>query len=134
MTSIVCFQTAILCGALKLLKASKFKSDPVLTSGLFYLAKKWPSLFTKKAVFNALCSLLKKETQTLCKTKITLTNAVLITNILYFTYRDVEHWPEIFLRVTYVCIFWYKMLIDGAKLCNFSYSCTSMMLWDNVFG
>ncbi|XP_065226562.1 integrator complex subunit 1 [Planococcus citri] len=91
--------TAILCGALKLLKAAKFKPDPVLTSGLLYLAKKWPSLFIKKTVFNALCSLLKKESLTLCKTKITVTNVVLLSNILYLTYRDAEHWPEIFFRL-----------------------------------
>ncbi len=98
-------QESLICGSLKLLKASKLKADSTLTNGLLYLAKKYPSIFTREAVLNALCSVLRRESSLLYKAKTTYTNAVLIINILYCGYQDVKQWPEIFLKVI-VLILW----------------------------
>lgn len=90
----------MLCGALKLLKSSKMKTDTTLTNSFLYLAKKYPSMFSRETILNALCSTLRRESSLLYKAKTTYTNAVLIVNMLFYSYQDIRQWPEVFLKVS----------------------------------
>lgn len=61
--TLIYFQAAVICGAIRTLKNAKWKPDSVLTIALIYLAKLKPSLFSTEMVTQALSVQLKRDPQ-----------------------------------------------------------------------
>ena len=90
---------ALVCGAVKLLRASRAKPDPVAWMSLVHLAKRLPDLLCSEPVREALCSLLKRDVRESFKSKGNCLVSVLAANVLYSAFQDASQWPEQFLRV-----------------------------------
>lgn len=87
-----------ICGAIKLLKSSRWKFDPILYYGLCYICKLRPKLFSNSTITSALCSLLKRESNTNIKTRTNLYVPVLAANLLAHAYQDKKEWPISFVK------------------------------------
>lgn len=94
---------SILCGAIKLLSSSSFKSktDSILNLSLMYLAKVRPVLFCNDIVTSALISILRRDSQHAFKLRSNPSVHILASNLLARGYHDKKQWPEVFLR-TYI--------------------------------
>ncbi|KAL0272623.1 UNVERIFIED_CONTAM: hypothetical protein PYX00_005524 [Menopon gallinae] len=90
---------ALICGAIKVLKNSKWKPDSSITVALIYLAKLKPSLFSSDIVTQALSVLLKRDAQHNFKTKVNPTVAILAANLLLQGYQEQKHWPTNFIKL-----------------------------------
>lgn len=87
-----------ICGALKLMKSPRWKFDSVLYFGLCYLGKLRPKIFLNSTITSALCSLLKRESNTNIKTRTNLQVPVLAANLLARAYQDKKDWPINFVK------------------------------------
>jgi integrator complex subunit 1 len=90
---------ALLCGAVKQLRAQRAKPDPSLYLTLCYLAKTRPLLFCTEIVVEAFCSLLKRDSSLSFKTKGNNLVSILAGNLLLAVYHDETSWPDTFLKV-----------------------------------
>ncbi|KAF2347066.1 protein of unknown function DUF3677, partial [Trinorchestia longiramus] len=90
---------ALLCGAIKMLKASRAKPDVPHCFHLMVLAKLKPSMFSRSMlVTDALCSLLRRDHSMAFKTKSNPSVAVMAASILLIAYQEDRCWPEQFIR------------------------------------
>nr|XP_051686536.1 integrator complex subunit 1 isoform X2 [Oryctolagus cuniculus] len=90
---------AVLCGAVKQLRATRAKPDSTLYLGLMYLAKIKPNIFATEGVIEALCSLLRRDASINFKAKGNSLVSVLACNLLMAAYEEDENWPETFVKV-----------------------------------
>jgi len=90
---------ALLCGAVKQLRAQRAKPDSSLYLTLCYLAKTRPLLFCTEIVVEAFCSLLKRDSALSYKTKGNNLVSILAANLLLAVYHDETSWPDTFLKV-----------------------------------
>ncbi|CAL1270879.1 unnamed protein product [Larinioides sclopetarius] len=89
---------ALICGAVKKLKASRSKFDAPLYLGLQYLVKSRPFLFCSELTVEAFCSLLKRDINVNFKSKGSNLVSILAANILMAAYKDESSWPELFVK------------------------------------
>ncbi|KAA0203656.1 hypothetical protein HAZT_HAZT006049 [Hyalella azteca] len=90
---------ALLCGAIKMLKASRAKPDVPHCFHLMVLAKLKPSMFSRSMlVTDALCSLLRRDHAMSFKTKSNPSVAVMAASILLIAHQEERCWPEQFIR------------------------------------
>lgn len=97
---------AILCGAVKQLKASSLtqrnKVEPILALALVYLAKWRHHYFNTELIVEALLSLLKRDVTASVgpfKGRTTAASASLACNLLLSGGEEDPNWPESFLKV-----------------------------------
>lgn len=90
---------ALLCGAIKVLKASRAKPDIPHCFHLMVLAKLKPTMFSRSVlVTDALCSLLRRDHSMAFKSKSNPSIAVMAASILLIAYQEERNWPEQFIR------------------------------------
>ncbi|KAK7791007.1 hypothetical protein R5R35_007901 [Gryllus longicercus] len=89
----------LLCGAVRSLRAQRWKPDMLLYQDMCYLAKVRPSLFTNDCVVQALASLLRRDSSHSFKSKGNPVVPVLAANLLMRAFQDKKHWPELFLKI-----------------------------------
>lgn len=89
----------LLCGAVKMLRATRSKPDSCLYLSLMYLAKSKPSTFLSELVTEAFCSLLKRDVSLNFKAKGNPLVSVLACNILMAAYAEEDNWPDDFVKV-----------------------------------
>ncbi|KAJ8668061.1 hypothetical protein QAD02_009724 [Eretmocerus hayati] len=89
----------LVCGAIKALKNTKWKPDPVICMGLLYLVKIRPSIFSHHCILHALASLLKRDQSHNFKNKGNPLVPVLVCNLLMRGFHDKKEWPDVFIKI-----------------------------------
>lgn len=89
----------LVCGAIRTLKNTRWKPDPIISMGLLYLVKIRPSIFSHHCILHALSSLLKRDQTPSFKNKGNPLVPVLVANLLIKAFCDKKDWPDIFVKV-----------------------------------
>lgn len=90
---------SLMCGAVKTLKSTRPKPDPMLYLTLMFLAKARPRIFDSEVVIEAFTSLLKRDVTMNFKTKGNNLISVLSSNLLLAAFQESTNWPEQFVKV-----------------------------------
>lgn len=95
------FQVAYLLGSIRAIRTQRVKPCKVLYSSLLLMCHCKPNLFTNEHVVNAIISSIRRDIASGLKTptKNHSSNQMLFINVLLYAFNDVEHWPEIFVKV-----------------------------------
>lgn len=98
----------LVCGAIRTLKNTRWKPDPVISMGLLYLVKIRPSIFSQHCILHALSSLLKRDQTPSFKNKGNPLVPVLVANLLIKGFHDKKDWPDIFIKVCFINCSYYQ--------------------------
>ncbi|XP_064459431.1 integrator complex subunit 1-like [Ornithodoros turicata] len=90
---------SLMCGAVKTLKSTRPKPDPMLYLTLMFIAKARPRIYDSEVVIEAFTSLLKRDVTINFKTKGNNLISVLSSNLLLAAFQDTNCWPEQFVKV-----------------------------------
>lgn len=76
----------------------------MIYSSLLLICHCRPNLFTNEHVVNAIISSMRRDITAGLKTptKNNSSNQMLFINILLFAFNEVEHWPEVFVKVLFI--------------------------------
>ncbi|GJQ80377.1 hypothetical protein Trydic_g12240 [Trypoxylus dichotomus] len=92
---------AYILGSIRAIRAQRLKPCKVLYSSLVLLCHYKPNLFINEHVVNAIISSMRRDIAAGQKTptKNNFSNQMLFINSLVCAFNDVEHWPEIFVKL-----------------------------------
>ena len=113
----------LLSGALRQLKLSRLKPDPILNSALTAIAKESPDLFSSPALIEGLVTVLKRETSVIFKAKSNPSVYVLVAQLILVALKDSHDWPEAIAKVNMLQIVRLRKGIKGLPYytCNIQY-------------
>ncbi|KAI4461611.1 hypothetical protein MML48_5g00012025 [Holotrichia oblita] len=88
-------------GGIRGLRTQRLKPCKLLYSSLLLTCHCRPNLFTNEHVVNAIISSMRRDITAGLKTptKNNSSNQILFINTLIYAFNDVEHWPEIFVKL-----------------------------------
>eukprot|EP00731_Ephydatia_muelleri_P029324 Em0020g968a len=89
----------LLLGAVRQLKHSRLKPDPILNAALVQLAEEDGEMFNTSYIIDALVGVLKKETSAIFKAKSNPSVYVLACQLLLHALRDSYEWPDAVAKV-----------------------------------
>ncbi|KAK9737777.1 Protein of unknown function (DUF3677) [Popillia japonica] len=92
---------AYILGGIRGLRTQRLKPCKLLYSSLLLICHCRPNLFTNDHVVNAIISSMRRDITAGLKTptKNNSSNQILFINTLIYAFNDVEHWPEIFVKL-----------------------------------
>ena len=114
----------ILCGAMKQLKLSRLKPDPVLNAALSTLIKESPQLFSSSTVVDGLVAVLKRESSVIFKAKSNPSVYILAAQLLLLSLKDSFDWSESIAKVI--------LYVTHARLMNSVSLCFSIIVYAGV--
>ncbi|XP_014230547.1 integrator complex subunit 1 [Trichogramma pretiosum] len=86
----------LICGALKILKASRYTPDKIICLGLLYLVKIKPNIFCNENITTGFAALFKKDPNFKKGNPVI---PVVISNVIMHGFNDKRDWPKDFIRI-----------------------------------